>query len=75
MHLLRWPPDTLSTAETVAKQSAAPTQSFVTSKSKHCIGRVTCDLGKGWDIEITFKNCTEAKFTGVELHPTSSRTV
>lgn len=56
-----------------AKQSAAPTQSFVTGKSKHCMGRVTCDLGKGWDIEITFKNCTEAKFTGVELHPTSSR--
>ena len=65
MHLLRWSPGTLSAAETTTKQSTAPTQSFVNGKSKHSISRVTYDLGNDGDIEITIKNCTEAKFTGV----------
>jgi sugar phosphate isomerase/epimerase len=63
-------PGVLSAAEKAAKKSSAPTQSFVTGKSKHHIGMVTYNLGKDWDIETIIKHCTEAKFTGVELRTT-----
>src|SRR5688572_7449939 len=34
------------------------------------LGMVTYNLGKDWDIPTIIKNCTEAKFQGVELRTT-----
>ena len=36
-------------------------------KSKMKLGTVTYNLGMDWDVPTLIKNCTEAKFEGVEL--------
>jgi sugar phosphate isomerase/epimerase len=59
----------LSAAEPKQKAKAAPTEplpSFA-KKSKMKLGTVTYNLGMDWDIPTIIKNCTEAKFEGVEL--------
>ncbi len=38
-------------------------------------GLVTYNLAKDWDIETIIKNCTETKFTGVELRTTHAHKV
>ncbi len=53
-----------------AKKAAAPAPSFVTGKPLHRLGMVTYNLGKDWDVATIIKNCTEAKFEGVELRTT-----
>ena len=39
------------------------------------LGMVTYNLGKDWDIPTLIKNCTEAKFQGVELRTTHAHRV
>ncbi|MEO6036085.1 MAG: sugar phosphate isomerase/epimerase family protein [Verrucomicrobiota bacterium] len=41
--------------------------SFVTGKPKMKLGIVTYNIAKDWDVPAIIKNCTEAKFQGVEL--------
>jgi sugar phosphate isomerase/epimerase len=61
---------TLSGAEPKAKKApAVPAQSFA-RKSKMKLGTVTYNLAMDWDIATIIKNCTEAKFEGVELRTT-----
>lgn len=48
------------------KAPAAPQPSFA-GKSKIKLGTVTYNLAMDWDIATIIKNCTEAKFEGVEL--------
>ena len=43
--------------------------------SKMRLGTVTYNLAKDWDIETIIKNCTEAKFEGVELRTTHAHGV
>lgn len=54
-------------ADKKPKKDAKPAQSFVTGKSKFHLGTVTYNIAKDWDIATIIKNCTEAKFEGVEL--------
>jgi sugar phosphate isomerase/epimerase len=54
-------------------QTAAP--SFITGKSKYRLGTVTYNIGKDWDIPAVIKNCTAAKFEGVELRATHAHGV
>ncbi len=39
------------------------------------VGMVTYNLGRHWDIDTIIKNCTEAKFEGVELRSTHAHGV
>ncbi|WP_414662339.1 sugar phosphate isomerase/epimerase family protein [Horticoccus sp. 23ND18S-11] len=52
-----------------AKAAAEPTPSFA-KKSKMRLGTVTYNIAMDWDIPTIIKNCTEAKFEGVELRTT-----
>ena len=52
-----------------AKAGAEPTPSFA-KKSKMRLGTVTYNIAMDWDIPAIIKNCTEAKFEGVELRTT-----
>jgi sugar phosphate isomerase/epimerase len=52
------------------KNSRPAAQSFVTGQSRMKLGTVTYNLAKDWDIPTIIKNCTEAKFEGVELRTT-----
>lgn len=45
------------------------------NKSQMRLGTVTYNLGKDWDIPTLIKNCTEAKFEGVELRTTHNHGV
>ena len=58
-------------AETKAKARAGaePTPSFA-KKAKMRLGTVTYNIAMDWDIPAIIKNCTEAKFEGVELRTT-----
>ena len=61
-----------SAAEAKQKKKAAsaePLPSFA-QKSKMKLGTVTYNLAMDWDIPSIIKNCTEAKFEGVELRTT-----
>jgi len=47
---------------------AAPRQaSFITRPAQMKLGIVTYNIAKDWDLPTIIKNCTEAKFQGVEL--------
>lgn len=52
-----------------AKAGAEPAPSFA-KKSKMRLGTVTYNIAMDWDIPTIIKNCTEAKFEGVELRTT-----
>jgi sugar phosphate isomerase/epimerase len=52
-----------------AKAAGEPAPSFA-KKPKMRLGTVTYNLAMDWDIPTIIKNCTEAKFEGVELRTT-----
>jgi sugar phosphate isomerase/epimerase len=54
---------------------APPRPSFITHPPKMKLGTVTYNLAKDWDIPTIIKNCTEAKFQGVELRTTHAHGV
>jgi sugar phosphate isomerase/epimerase len=53
-------------AKAKAPKASAPSPSFA-RKSKMKLGTVTYNLAMDWDVPTLIKNCTEAKFEGVEL--------
>jgi sugar phosphate isomerase/epimerase len=57
----------LSSNGPAAEKTALKSQSFVTGKSPFRLGTITYNIGKDWDVPTLIKNCTEAKFEGVEL--------
>jgi len=59
---------------TVAAENVKPS-SFIVRPSKMKLGTVTYNLAKDWDIPTIIKNCTEAKFQGVELRTTHAHGV
>jgi sugar phosphate isomerase/epimerase len=56
-----------SSGQAAAPKSAA---SFVKGKSRIKLGTVTYNIAQDWDVPTIIKNCTEAKFEGVELRTT-----
>jgi sugar phosphate isomerase/epimerase len=63
---------TSEAADQKQKKKAAPTEplpSFA-KKSRMKLGTVTYNIAMDWDIPTLIKNCTEAKFEGVELRTT-----
>ncbi|MDO8538866.1 MAG: sugar phosphate isomerase/epimerase family protein [Opitutaceae bacterium] len=52
-----------------AKGSEEPMPSFAKKSPMH-LGTVTYNIAMDWDIPTLIKNCTEAKFEGVELRTT-----
>src|SRR3954465_6489021 len=50
-----------------AEKPAVKGPSFVTGKSPFRLGTITYNIGKDWDVPTLIKNCTEAKYEGVEL--------
>ncbi len=52
-----------------------PPDSKKTAVPELKLGTVTYNLAKSWDIETIIKNCTEAKFEGVELRTTHAHGV
>jgi sugar phosphate isomerase/epimerase len=55
--------------------AAAPTQSFLTRKPAMKLGLVTYNLAQDWDVPTLIRNCTEAKFEGVELRTSHAHKV
>jgi sugar phosphate isomerase/epimerase len=53
-----------------AAEPAASTADGFARPSRLKLGMVTYNLGKDWDIPTIIKNCTEARFQGVELRTT-----
>jgi sugar phosphate isomerase/epimerase len=49
---------------------AAEPKSFISAKPKMKLGTVTYNLAMDWDVPTIIKNCTAAKFEGVELRTT-----
>ena len=58
----------------VQAADAKPAPSFA-GKPTMKLGTVTYNLAKDWNIETIIKNCTEAKFEGVELRTTHAHKV
>lgn len=56
-----------SAAEAKKEKAPATPQPSFAGKSKMKLGTVTYNLAMDWDIATIIKNCTEAKFEGVEL--------
>jgi sugar phosphate isomerase/epimerase len=56
--------------QTVAAAEAGKNPSFLQQKPKMKLGLVTYNLAQDWDIDTIIKNCTAAKFDGVELRTT-----
>jgi hypothetical protein len=57
----------MGAAFTPHTQAAERPSSFITAKPKMKLGTVTYNLAKDWDVPTIIKNCSEAKFEGVEL--------
>ncbi|HEV7403810.1 MAG TPA: sugar phosphate isomerase/epimerase [Chthoniobacteraceae bacterium] len=57
----------LSPNSPAAEKPAVKSQSFVTGRSTFRLGTITYNIGKDWDVPTLIKNCTEAKYEGVEL--------
>jgi len=62
----------LGTSASAAETKVSP--SFA-RKASMKLGTVTYNLAKDWNIETIIKNCTEAKFEGVELRTTHAHKV
>jgi sugar phosphate isomerase/epimerase len=58
-----------------AAKGALNPSSFARGKPRMRLGTVTYNLAKDWDIATTIKNCTEARFEGVELRTTHAHGV
>ena len=56
-------------------QAASKQTSFVSGKSQMKLGTVTYNIAKDWDVPTIIKNCTEAKFQGVELRTSHAHKV
>lgn len=56
-----------------ANAAAAP--SFLTGKPQMKLGIVTYNIAKDWDVPTIIKNCTAAKFDGVELRTSHAHKV
>ena len=63
-----------ASAVLVPKSEAAAPKSFAKAASMR-LGTVTYNIAKDWDIATIIKNCTEAKFQGVELRTTHAHGV
>jgi hypothetical protein len=57
-----------------ATADGGPT-SFIRQPPRMKLGTVTYNIAKDWDIPTIIKNCTEAKFQGVELRTTHAHGV
>lgn len=66
---------TLALAKPAEINAAADSPSFLQKKPTMKMGMVTYNLGKDWDIETIIKNCTEARFSGVELRTSHAHKV
>jgi len=64
-----------TTALTCAHLDAAEVLSSFAKPSKLRLGTVTYNLAKDWDVATIIRNCTEAKFEGVELRTTHAHGV
>ena len=53
----------------------AEPSSFIVRLPKMKLGIVTYNIAKDWDLDTIIKNCTEAKFQGVELRTTHAHRV
>jgi sugar phosphate isomerase/epimerase len=56
-------------------QAASKPTSFISGKSQMKLGTVTYNIAKDWDVPTIIKNCTEAKFQGVELRTSHAHKV
>jgi sugar phosphate isomerase/epimerase len=66
----------LATSSPAAEKPAALKSGMKFSQpAKMHLGTVTYNLAKDWDIPTLIKNCTEAKFEGVELRTTHAHKV
>jgi sugar phosphate isomerase/epimerase len=61
--------------KTALAQAGSKQTSFVTGKSQMKLGTVTYNIAKDWDVPTIIKNCTEAKFQGVELRTSHAHKV
>jgi sugar phosphate isomerase/epimerase len=59
----------------VLAQAASKPTSFISGKSQMKLGTVTYNIAKDWDVPTIIKNCTEAKFQGVELRTSHAHKV
>jgi sugar phosphate isomerase/epimerase len=64
----------LALASPISAASPTKTNGFATP-SQMKLGLVTYNLAKDWDIPTIIRNCTEAKFDGVELRTTHAHKV
>ena len=48
---------------------------FITKEPRMKLGTVTYNLAQDWDVPTIIKNCTEAKFQGVELRTSHAHMV
>src|SRR5262249_43386194 len=63
-------------ADGLSFAAGAPKQpSFIVRPSKMKLGIVTYNIAKDWDLPTIIKNCTEAKFQGVELRTSHAHKV
>lgn len=63
----------LGSSAYAADNAKAP--NFVRGPAKMKLGIVTYNIAKDWDVPTIIKNCTEAKFQGVELRTTHAHKV
>ncbi len=61
--------------QTAFAQDPSRPKTFVTGSPKMKLGTVTYNIAKDWDVPTIIKNCTEAKFQGVELRTTHAHKV
>jgi sugar phosphate isomerase/epimerase len=64
----------LANGVTLTAPGAEPS-SFIVRSPKMKLGIVTYNIAKDWDLDTIIKNCTEAKFQGVELRTTHAHRV
>lgn len=57
-------------APACAASQSGPSATRFSKPARHHLGMVTYNLGADWDLATIIKNCTEAKFEGVELRTT-----
>ena len=73
--LSTWPLLAAGTVSISHSATAAPEASPAARRSPLKLGLVTYNLAKDWDITTILKNCTEAKFVGVELRTSHAHRV
>lgn len=61
--------------QTAFAQQASQGRTFITGTPQMKLGSVTYNIAKDWDVPTIIKNCTEAKFQGVELRTSHAHKV